>query len=176
MNIQLVYSSELSVHSLTYDRGSELAGHHYEALEINVISEGMYVLWSESEMNTIGYIYQNDFDSLKPSENLLLKHDGHCNNGQLKLMIGLQINIRYVLVVASNRPNTTGNFSIYISGPNNVNLDQWRSNVSNGNMTTSTSTAMPTSSTAGITTNCNALIYMCFVFVYLNDVNKKYIN
>ena len=81
----------------------------------------MYVLWSES-VNTqpYAYIYKNHFDALKPFQNLLLQHDGLCNKGQFKLIIDLQINVRYVLVVTTHRPDTIGNFSIFISGPENV--------------------------------------------------------
>lgn len=73
--------------------------------------------------DTYGYIYKNDFNALKPSENLLLQHDGSCNEGQFKLFIDLEINTRYVLVVTTRRPNAVGNFSISISGPNNVSLN-----------------------------------------------------
>ncbi len=159
VNIQLVYSSELTVDSPTYDRGSELAKCHYETFEINVVTKGVYVFWSESNINAIGYIYKNDFNPLKPSENLLLKHDGYCNDGQFKLMIDLEINTRYILVVTTNRPNTIGNFSIFISGPNNITLNQWRGSISN----------------MGMTINSNALLYICFFFVCLNNRYKKYI-
>ncbi len=85
----------------------------------------MYVLWSESNINTYGYIYEDDFNPLKPFENLLLKHNGDCNDGQFKLIIDLEINIQYILVVTTDRPNTIGNFSIFISGPNNVTLQHF---------------------------------------------------
>jgi hypothetical protein len=124
VNIQLVYSSKLTVDSPTYYRNCEVPKCHYETLEIYVATKGEYVLWSESPIsNTYGYIYKNDFNSLKPSENVLLQHDGYCNDGQLKLIVDLEINTRYVLVVTTHRPNTIGNFSIFISGPNNVTLN-----------------------------------------------------
>ena len=92
-------------------------------MEIYVIRNGLYVLWSESNINTYGYIYKNDFNSLKPFENLLLQHNGYCNDGQFKLIIELEINTRYVLVVTTHRPNTIGDFSIFISGPQNISLN-----------------------------------------------------
>ncbi len=125
VNIQFVYSSKLTVDSPTYYRDFEIPKCRFETLEINVATEGEYVLWSESTIsNTYGYIYKNDFNALKPSENLLLKHDGYCNEGQFKLFINLEINTRYVLVVTTHRPNTFGNFSIFISGPKNVTLNR----------------------------------------------------
>jgi len=88
-----------------------------------VQKNGEYVIWSESNIDrTYGYIYKNDFNSLKPSENLLLRHDGTCNEEQCKFFIDLEINTRYVLVVTTHRPRTIGNFSISISGPENVTL------------------------------------------------------
>ena len=119
----MVYSSKLTVDTPTYYRDCEIPQCHYETLEINVVTKGVYVLWSESNINTYGYIYKNNFNSLKPLENLLLKHDGYCNDGQFKLIIDLEINTRYVLVVTTHRPNTIGNFSIFISGPDNVTVN-----------------------------------------------------
>ena len=119
----MVYSSKLTVDSPTYYRDCEIPQCHYETLEINVVTKGVYVLWSESNINTYGYIYKNDFDSLKPLENLLSQHNGYCNDEQFKLFIDLEINTRYVLVVTTHRPNTIGNFSIFISGPDNVTVN-----------------------------------------------------
>ena len=57
MNIQLVYSSKLTTDSPTYYRGCQIPKCHYETLELYVITKGVYVLWSESNINTVGYIY-----------------------------------------------------------------------------------------------------------------------
>ena len=55
---------------------------------MNVMTNGLYVLWSESNNTQLyGYIYKHKFDPLKPFENLLLQHDGSCNDGQFKLII-----------------------------------------------------------------------------------------
>ncbi len=124
MNIQWVYSSKLTADSPTYYRDFQIPKCHFETLEIIATTTGEYVLWSKSTIqDTYGYIYKDDFNALKPSENLLLQHDGSCNEGQFKLFIDLEINTRYVLVVTTRRPNAVGNFSIFISGPNNVTLN-----------------------------------------------------
>ena len=120
--MQLEYLSRLTYDSPTYYRDCEVPKCRFETLEINVIATGVYVFWSESDIPTHGYIYKNEFDSLKPFENLLLKHDSYCNEGQFKLIIDLEINTRYVLVVTTDRPNMIGNFSVFISGPENVTL------------------------------------------------------
>ncbi|CAF3904384.1 unnamed protein product [Adineta steineri] len=75
VNIQLKYSSKLTDDSPTYYRDCQVPQCHYETSQIHVTTTGLYVLWSESNINVYGYIYQNDFDPLKPSENLLLSHD-----------------------------------------------------------------------------------------------------
>ncbi|CAF4225029.1 unnamed protein product, partial [Adineta steineri] len=120
INIQLRYSSKLTEDNPTYYRDCQVPQCHYETSQIHVNTTGLYVLWSESNINAYGYIYQNDFNPLKPSENLLLSHDGECNDGQFKLIIDLDNNTRYILVVTTRNPKTTGNFSIFISGPNNI--------------------------------------------------------
>ena len=122
VNIQLIYLSRLTYDSPTYYRDCEIPKCRFETSEINVITTGVYVFWSESNIPTYGYIYKNDFDSLKPFENLLLKHDGYCNEGQFKLIVDLEINTRYVLVVTTHRPNMIGNFFVFISGPKNITL------------------------------------------------------
>ncbi|CAF3880806.1 unnamed protein product [Adineta steineri] len=75
VKIQLKYSSKLTDDSPTYYRDCQVPGCHYETSEIHVNTTGLYVLWSENNINAYGYIYKNDFNSLKPSENLLLSHN-----------------------------------------------------------------------------------------------------
>jgi hypothetical protein len=77
-------------------------------------------------MNTYGYIYKNDFNPLQPAENLLLGHNGSCNKEQFKLIIDLEVNTRYVLVVTTYRPKAMGRFSVFVSGPDNVSLNHLR--------------------------------------------------
>lgn len=115
------HSSELTVDSPTYYRDFQVPKCYYETFEIRVKRNGLYVLWSENnKIRPYGYIYKNDFDPLKPFVNLLLKHDGSCNDEQFKLIINLEVNIRYVLVVTTYFPNTIGNFSFSISGQENI--------------------------------------------------------
>jgi hypothetical protein len=125
VGIQFEYSSKLTVDSPIYYRDCNVPQGYYEALEISVAKQGQHVLWSESNIDTYGYIYKNDFNPLKPFRNLLLEHDGGCNGRQFKLVINLEINIRYVLIVTTDRPNITGNFSIYISGQSNVTVNHF---------------------------------------------------
>ena len=125
VKIQRVYASQLTADSPTYYRDFQIPRCHFETIEINVAAADLYVLWSESSINnTYGYIYKNDFNALKPFQNLLLQHDGSCNDRQFKLIINLEINTRYVLVVTTHRPDTIGNFLVFVSGSNNVTLNR----------------------------------------------------
>ncbi|CAF1136684.1 unnamed protein product [Adineta steineri] len=119
------YSSKLTDDSPTYYRDCQVPQCHYETLQIHVNTTSLYVLWSESNINAHGYIYQNDFNPLKPSENLLLSHGGECNDGEFKLIIDLEINTRYILVVTTQNPKKIGDFSVVISGPNNISLSSF---------------------------------------------------
>jgi hypothetical protein len=92
---------------------------------MSVVKTGSYVIWSESSIDTYGYIYKNDFDPLKPSKNLIREHNGTCNNGQFKLIIDLENNTQYVLVVTTYYPYMIGSFSVFVSGPDNVSLNQF---------------------------------------------------
>jgi hypothetical protein len=125
VNIQLTYPSELTVDSQTYYRDCRTPNYHYETFEINVVTAGAYTVWSESEIETFGYIYKHGFDPLQPFENLLLQHSGSCNGGQFKLITDLQIDTRYILVVTTYDSNVTGNYSVWISGPNNISFNHF---------------------------------------------------
>ncbi|CAF1355118.1 unnamed protein product [Adineta steineri] len=76
VNIQFIYSSKLTDDSPIYYRDCQVPQCHYETSQIHVNTTGLYVLWSENNIDAYGYIYQNDFNPLKPSENLLLSHGG----------------------------------------------------------------------------------------------------
>nr|ACD54717.1 NHL repeat containing protein-like protein [Adineta vaga] len=118
--IQSTYSSELTTNSAKYCRDYKKPNYYYETLEINVKKTGSYVLWSKSEIDTYGYLYKDDFDPLQPFGNLITQHNGKCNQGQLKFFIDIEANTKYILVVTTYYSNTTGNFTIFISGENNV--------------------------------------------------------
>jgi hypothetical protein len=125
MNIQLKYSSELTIDSPKYCRDYKLPNYYYQTLQINIMTTDSYTLWSESEIDTYGYIYKDDFDPLQPFGNLLFQHSGKCNQGQLKFIVNLQANTDYILLVTTYYPNITGNFTIFISGQNNVTVNHF---------------------------------------------------
>ncbi|CAF0778639.1 unnamed protein product [Adineta ricciae] len=127
ITIQSNYSSEITTNSPKYCRDYKSRSYHYETLEINVKKPGPYVIWSESEYDTYGYLYKDNFDPLQPFGNLLFQHSGKCNQHQLKFFVDLEANIKYILVITTYYPNHTGNFSIFISGDNDVTINRFNS-------------------------------------------------
>ncbi|CAF0995619.1 unnamed protein product [Adineta steineri] len=89
VNIQLKYLLKLTDDSPTYYRDCQVPHCHYETLQIHVNTTGSYILWSKSNTDAYGYIYKNDFNPLKPSDNLLLSHGG---TKQSSCVIGDQCN------------------------------------------------------------------------------------
>ena len=110
-----------------YYRDCHIPKCYYETYEIRVNTNGSYIIWSASEMHTYGYIYQNNFDPLRPSNHKLFEHNGTCNQEQLKLIVDLQMNTRYILVVTTFHSYTTGKYSLSISGLNKTNVTVVRS-------------------------------------------------
>ncbi|CAF1537569.1 unnamed protein product [Adineta ricciae] len=120
VNFQQKYSSEFTFKSVMYYRDCRIPKCYYESLEINVITTGLYIIRSESDIHMYGYIYESDFNPLKTSENLRLQHNGTCNNYQFKFITNLKNNTKYILVITTFDPYTMGKFSIFISGSNNI--------------------------------------------------------
>ncbi|CAF1657006.1 unnamed protein product [Adineta ricciae] len=128
IHILFNHSSELTKNSPMYYRDCHIPKCYYETYEIRVNTNGSYIIWSVSEMHTYGYIYQNNFDPLRPSSNKLFEHNGTCNQEQFKFIVDLQINTRYILVVTTFHSYTTGRYSLSISGLNETNVTVVRSN------------------------------------------------
>lgn len=125
LDVQSMYSSELTLSGPTYSRTGCFEGRYfYEAIEVKVVKTGNYSLGTNSTMDTYGYIYKNDFNSFHPFMNLLLEDDQSYRNDQFKLVTRLQINITYILVVTTYFPSVTGVFSVLVIGPNNVILNR----------------------------------------------------
>ena len=126
MIIQSEYSLQFTTNSRKYCRDYKKPSYHYETFEIHVKKTGSYVLWSKSEIDTYGYLYKDDFDPFQPFGNLIDQHGGKCNQGQLKFTRNFDENTKYILVITTYYPNTTGNFTILISGENNVTMNRFR--------------------------------------------------
>jgi hypothetical protein len=121
--LQSKYPSEVTEDSETYSRTCSMSNYYYETIRVKVVETGLYVIASTSNINTYGYIYKSNFNPFNPSENLLLEDDDtSCERHQFQLITYLQTNNKYVLVVTTFFPEVTGDFSIFVFGPNKVYL------------------------------------------------------
>jgi hypothetical protein len=120
-----MYLSVLTANSSTYSRtGCDTSNYHYEAIRVNVAKTGEYNLRSNSRIDTVGYIYKDNFNLVDPSENLLSQNDNGCVERQFKLNVNLQVGTTYILFVTTSSPNITGAFSILAYGPSTVSLSR----------------------------------------------------
>jgi hypothetical protein len=123
--IQTVYSSELTTDSHAYARtGCDESNYYYETIQVNVVTSGVYILSSKSNIDTYGYIYRDRFNPINSLDNLLSEDNQDWEKDQFKLVIDLQSSTTYVLVVTTYSPKVTGNFSIFAYGPNNIILNR----------------------------------------------------
>lgn len=121
--MQAEYSSELNINDQTYPRiNCGPVNYYYEAIKINVVETGYYIIISNSTINTYGVIYENNFNVFRSRKNLILEDDDNGCNDQFKILIRLQVNTTYILVVTTYDPNVTGTFSVLIFGSNNVSM------------------------------------------------------
>jgi hypothetical protein len=115
--MQSRYSSALTNNSQTYCRQDYCKDtiYYYEAIQINVSTSGNYSIWSNSNIDTYGYIYDNSFNPSFPTQYLLLYDDG-AGNGQFMFTMTLHPLINYILVATTFLQNTIGEFTIYATG------------------------------------------------------------
>ncbi|CAF4146022.1 unnamed protein product [Adineta steineri] len=119
---QTVYASKLTTNSSTYFRSCSESSSYYEAIQVNVFRSGLYTFLSKSNMDTYGAIYENYFNPSNPLENQLLYNDDSVFGRQFKFTIALETGTTYILIVTTKDPYAAGAFSIFVSGPDNVDL------------------------------------------------------
>ncbi len=123
-DIQAIYSSKLTMSGQIYVRTRcGPANYYYDAVEVNVIETGYYIIISNSTIDTYGYIYANNFDVFNSRMNLILDNDNSGCNQQFKILIRLQVNTTYILVVTTSYTNVTGALSVLVFGPSNVSMN-----------------------------------------------------
>ncbi|CAF1088909.1 unnamed protein product [Adineta steineri] len=96
--------------------------YYYQSIQVNVATTGIYTIFSNSTIDTCGYLYNDTLNPLFPDQNLLLWDDGVTKNLQFTLSIYLQAMTQYILVVTPYWPSRTGAFSINALGPGSMNL------------------------------------------------------
>jgi hypothetical protein len=111
------YSSALDYRSAIYTRGvCLLPNYFYEALAFNVSIAGNHSFWSHSDIDTVGYLYQDDFNPFQPQVNRLSSDDDSCGNSQFLIAHHLLPNTIYILVVPTHGVNAIGRFSVMSAG------------------------------------------------------------
>jgi hypothetical protein len=75
-------------------------------------------------MDTYGILYKENFYQNSVDTNVILYDDETGGNSQFEITVYLKSNTRYVLLVTTYTPTTTGYFTVVVSGLNRVNLRQ----------------------------------------------------
>ena len=94
---------------------------YYEPIQINVIQSGNYTLSNIDSIDRItGYLYKEHLNEFKPYERLITYNVDGCPRDAFKLITELQSSVTYILFMIPKFSHSRGNFSILISGPNNI--------------------------------------------------------
>jgi hypothetical protein len=120
------YQLELTTDSQIYSRFCNLENFYYGAFEVKVPEIRYYTIQSSSNIDTYGFIYENKFDPLNTTENLLASDDnGGGSGGQFKFDIPLYVDTTYVLVVTTSSPKQIGQIDINLLGLTNVRIKRF---------------------------------------------------
>ena len=119
--IERIYQSTLILNSQIYSQACNQDNFYYEALQVNVPESRTYTIWSSSEIDPYGFIYENRFDPLNPKENLIASdNDYNGRDRQFKFEIPLYVDTTYVIVVSTFTPKDVGNITINVLGVSSV--------------------------------------------------------
>ena len=119
-----MYSFESTTNSQKHSRNCRKLNYYDEVMQVNVVDTGCYILGINSTVDTYGYIYKNNYNSSRPSENLLSHNDYESGGGQFRFASYLEANTKYILVVTTYSRNATEKFSIVVSGSKSVTVNR----------------------------------------------------
>jgi hypothetical protein len=94
--------------------------YYYDAIQVDVFREGIYLIESHSLIDIYGYIYKESFNPSNPNRNLLSHNDDSGGHQQFKFNIFLRPKINYILIVTTFHRNSTGAFTVNAYGPKSV--------------------------------------------------------
>lgn len=117
------YNGETTYSNPTFSRpGGNGGEYYYQTIPVCVPGEGFYSFLSTNigSFVTSGFLYSNRFDPSMPSSNLIASGDGNALYSGFSFSDRLVRNTNYVLVVTSRDSSTTGQFTIYVTGPSSV--------------------------------------------------------
>jgi hypothetical protein len=71
-------------------------------------------------MDTVGYVYDNSFDLLSPSTNLVAWNDDGMENSQFQILLNFQSTRKYIFVLTTRQEFVAGRFLIIARGPGKI--------------------------------------------------------
>jgi hypothetical protein len=118
------YANSLSTTSGMFQRvdGDPEYLYYFNAIQVTVQATGTYTFTSDSELDTIGYFYDNSFDPSEPTVNLITEDDDGDSHFQFRIELFLETGRTYILVVTTHAESETGSFSVSASGPSSAEL------------------------------------------------------
>lgn len=94
--------------------------YYYQAFAINVSVSALHTIFSISNMDTFGLLYNNTFNPGNHQQNLISFNDDDGGFNQFSLAALLSPAMRYILVATTFSPDVFGPLQITISGPGTV--------------------------------------------------------
>lgn len=92
----------------------------YQAVQINVKETGYYTLIGTGDFPMSSYLYKNSFDPNNPIFEEHMTKDVYCNDNGFRQNTQLLSTITYILVIAADRTDDKGSFSIIVYGSTHV--------------------------------------------------------
>ena len=112
------YVGHLTLNHLKFHRpGSPSRSYFYEAWRFTVHATGTYRFTTESAMDTFGGLYYDRVDFSDPDADLIIADDDSGDNNQFEIVVTLQYRQTYIIVVTTSFAETTGNYTLRVSGP-----------------------------------------------------------
>lgn len=100
------------------------SSYYYHIYSIVVPVSGYYSIMTLGANDSYGYIYKPSFNSSDPSTNLIAYDDNSGGNQQFQIIMHLEANTQYNLVLTTASRNQTGPYTIIVSGLNTVNINR----------------------------------------------------
>ena len=111
------YYGNLAINSPTFSRNAGSGSFYYQAYTLNVDITGSYVINSNSSIDLMGYLYQDNFFPSQPILNVVTFDDDGAGNRQFRISSSLVSSRTYILVVTTYDQGIIGPFSFTVSGP-----------------------------------------------------------
>ena len=130
LNASIVYESKyksiITRNSLTFWKDDYCDGpqYFYENLQIHVSKQGNYDIFINSTAQVYVGLYKNYFYPENINTNLLFRLHDWCKVSQIKFTSNFHSNKTYNLIISTASPNVTFSFSLILTGPSHISLNQ----------------------------------------------------